>query len=79
MIDMKELQASITLSRDAEQIKANRDRLTAAREAISAQLAAIDALNVANQKMCTHRDRYSSNWCGRDPGGGGCHTCGKSW
>lgn len=29
--------------------------------------------------MCDHSDSYSSNWCGRDPGGGGCNTCGKVW
>jgi len=29
--------------------------------------------------ICDHRNQYSSNWCGRDPGGGGCNTCGKSW
>lgn len=29
--------------------------------------------------ICDHKNQYSSNWCGRDPGGGGCNTCGKSW
>ncbi len=79
MIDMTALQASIVLSKDPAVIVANRDRIRAAREAINAQLTMVDALSDANMRMCDHKDSYSSNWCGRDPGGGGCNTCGKSW
>lgn len=31
------------------------------------------------QAQCKHENCFSSNWCGRDPGGGGCNTCGKQW
>jgi hypothetical protein len=29
--------------------------------------------------LCDHADSYSRNFMGRDPGGGGCNTCGKTW
>ncbi len=29
--------------------------------------------------LCDHKDSYSHNTWGRDPGGGGCNTCGKVW
>jgi hypothetical protein len=79
MLDTRALQASIRLSKDPEQIKANREKIRKAREAIEAQKTIVDALSEANMRMCDHADQYSSNWCGRDPGGGGCNTCGQAW
>jgi hypothetical protein len=79
MINIAELQASIILGTDPDQIKENRGKLKAALAALNAQRSMVDALNAANQQMCDHASKYSSNWCGRDPGGGGCNTCGKSW
>jgi hypothetical protein len=77
--DISALQSSINLSTDPEQIRANRDQIRAAVAALGAQRKMVDALSAANEQMCSHEDKYSSNWCGRDPGGGGCNTCGKSW
>jgi len=31
------------------------------------------------KSLCKHTAKYSSNWCGRDPGSGGCSNCGGSW
>jgi len=64
---------------NAEAIKANREHIEAAVAEAKAQLDAVRAIASAARKLCKHPSRYSSNWCGRDPGGGGCDDCGETW
>lgn len=77
MIDINELQRSITLSTDSKVIAENREKLRQAREAVKAQIAMVDALAKANQAICRHpRERSYSDYGGGSstmcPDCGGC-------
>lgn len=62
-----------------EQIKERRAELVKRRKLLTMKQEALKGQFQALYAVCDHKDRYSQNTWGRDPGGGGCNTCGKVW
>jgi hypothetical protein len=63
-----------------EEIKERRQELGRRRKLLDAKSSALRAQFEALWAACDHKEgRYSQNTWGRDPGGGGCRTCGAVW
>jgi len=71
--------APLPLEPTEKDIVERRRRLNHIGECVTRLKARLNAEAEHLFRVCDHKNQYSSNLWGRDPGGGGCNTCGKSW